>query len=211
MNVVARSFAPRCKQLEEVDGTRRESAGDKTQRGETRNCAGLRGFICPGCGRPAGNCMLEVESPQDAKVRLEWKGASSSELTQLIRAFSVKPLFRRFCGRRLPERLLAYIIEDATLIKVPAEKVTRIHVRFKAGKAERLTTLNPKSSAQQIQTRPEVVKLVDQLLDDYVYSEIADILNQRGSRPGASARPGRALHYQAGSVSHAHLRAPLAL
>jgi hypothetical protein len=138
MNVVARSFAPRCKQLEEVDGTRRESAGDKTQRGETRNCAGLRGVICPGCGRPAGNCMLEVESPQDAKVRLEWKGASSSELTQLIRAFSVKPLFRRFCGRRLPERLLAYIIEDATLIKVPAEKVTRIHVRFKAGRQRRL-------------------------------------------------------------------------
>ena len=53
------------------------------------------------------------------------------------------------------KRLLAYIIEDATLIKVPAEKVTRIHVRFKGGKTETLTTLNPKSSAQQIQTRPE--------------------------------------------------------
>lgn len=89
------------------------------------------------------------------------------------------------------KRLLAYIIEDVTLIKVPAEKVTRIHVRFKGGKTETLTTLNPKSSAQQIQTRPEVVKLVDQLLDDHVYSEIADILNQRGFRPGASARPGR--------------------
>ena len=35
----------------------------------------------------AGNCVLEVESPQGAKLRLEWKGASSSELTQLIRAF----------------------------------------------------------------------------------------------------------------------------
>jgi hypothetical protein len=34
-----------------------------------------------------GNCVLEVESPQGAKLRLEWKGASSGELTQLIRAF----------------------------------------------------------------------------------------------------------------------------
>jgi len=36
------------------------------------------------------------------------------------------------------------------------------------------------------------VHLVDQLLDHHVYSEIAAILNERGLRPGASARPGRA-------------------
>jgi DNA invertase Pin-like site-specific DNA recombinase len=111
------------------------------------------------------------------------------------------------------KRLLAYIIEDATLIKITAEGVTKIHVRFKGGKAETLTVLNPKSSAQQIQTQPEVVKLVDQLLDDHVYSEIADILNERGFRPGGSARPGRGdeLYCQAGSVSHAYLWALLAL
>ena len=57
------------------------------------------------------------------------------------------------------KRLLAYIIEDATLIKIPAEVITKIHVRFKGGR---------------------------------VYSEIAAMLNQRGFRPGASARPGRA-------------------
>jgi DNA invertase Pin-like site-specific DNA recombinase len=89
------------------------------------------------------------------------------------------------------KRLLAYIIEDATLIKIPAEGITKVHIRFKGGKTETLTTLNPKSSAQQIQTQPQVVELVDQLLDDYVYSEIADILNDRGFRPGGSARPGR--------------------
>jgi DNA invertase Pin-like site-specific DNA recombinase len=89
------------------------------------------------------------------------------------------------------KRLLAYMIEDATLIKIPTERITRIHVRFKGGKTETLTTLNPKSSAQQIQTLPEVVELVDQLLDHHVYSEIADILNERGFRPGGSARPGR--------------------
>ncbi|MGH9772229.1 MAG: recombinase family protein [Candidatus Acidiferrales bacterium] len=89
------------------------------------------------------------------------------------------------------KRLLACIVEDATLIKVPAEKVTKIHLRFKGGKTETLIAPSPRSSAQQIRTQPEVVKLVDQLLDDHVYSEIAGILNKRGFHPGASARPGR--------------------
>lgn len=64
-------------------------------------------------------------------------------------------------------------------------------MRFKGGKTETLTTRNPKSSAQQIKTRPEVVDLVDQLLDQHIYSEIAARLNERGFRPGGSARPGR--------------------
>jgi hypothetical protein len=33
--------------------------------------------------------------------------------------------------------------------------------------------------------------LVDKLLDNHIYSEIADILNEQGLRPGGSARPGR--------------------
>jgi DNA invertase Pin-like site-specific DNA recombinase len=90
------------------------------------------------------------------------------------------------------KRLLAYIIEDVTLIKFPAEGTTKIHVRFTGGKTETLTTLNPKSSAQQVKTQPEVVELVDKLLDDHIYSEIAEVLNQRGIRPGGSARPGQA-------------------
>ena len=90
------------------------------------------------------------------------------------------------------KRLLAYIIEDATLIKIPGEGITKIQVRFKGGKTEMLTTRNPKSSAQQIRTMPEVVELVNQLLDHHTYSEIAAILNERGLRPGASARPGQA-------------------
>ena len=65
-------------------------------------------------------------------------------------------------------------------------------MRFKGGRSETLLTRNPKSSAQQIKTPPEIVGLVDELLDDHVYSEIAAMLNQRGFRPGAAARPGRA-------------------
>jgi DNA invertase Pin-like site-specific DNA recombinase len=89
------------------------------------------------------------------------------------------------------KRLLAYIIEDATLIKLPAERTTRIHVRFKGGRTETLTTVNPKSSAQQVKTPPQIVALVDALLNEHVYVEIAERLNEQGFRPGGSARSGR--------------------
>ena len=87
--------------------------------------------------------------------------------------------------------MLAYVIEDATLVKRPREGTTTIHVRFKGGQAETLTTLNPKSSAAKVKTPPHIVELVDRLLDDHIYGEIATILNERGLRPGGSARPGQ--------------------
>jgi len=90
------------------------------------------------------------------------------------------------------KRLLAYVIEDVTLIKMPDEGTTAIHVRFKGGKTETLTTQNLKSSAQQVKTQQEVIELVDKLLDDHISSEIADILNKKGIRPGGSARRGQA-------------------
>ena len=95
----------------------------------------------------------------------------------------------------LPNRerklLLAYIIEDVTLIKLPARRNDKDPCPLH-GRQETLTTLNPKSSAQQVKTQPKVVELVDKLLDDHIYSEIAEILNQKGIRPDDSARPGQA-------------------
>ena len=89
------------------------------------------------------------------------------------------------------KRLLAHIIEDVTLIKLPAEGVTKVHVRFKGGKIQTLTTLSPKSSSQQVKTQPGIVEAIDKLLDDHIYSEIAERLNQQGYRPGEAARRGR--------------------
>ena len=89
------------------------------------------------------------------------------------------------------KRLLACIIEDATLTKLPAEGITRVHLRFKGGKTETLTTPNPKPSGEQVKTEPRIIQLVDKLLDNHVYAEIADILNRQGLQPGGSARPGR--------------------
>lgn len=44
------------------------------------------------------------------------------------------------------KRLLAHFIEDVTL-QLPAEATTKLHVRFKRGKIQTLTTMSPKSSA----------------------------------------------------------------
>ena len=33
-------------------------------------------------------CMVEVDSPRGGKLRLEWKGVSASEVTELIRTFA---------------------------------------------------------------------------------------------------------------------------
>ncbi len=89
------------------------------------------------------------------------------------------------------KQLLAHIVEDVTLVKLPAKGTTKVHIRFKGGKTQTLTTISPKSSSQQITTQPGVVELVDRLLDDHVYSEIAELLNQQGYRPGEAGRRGR--------------------
>ena len=65
-------------------------------------------------------------------------------------------------------------------MKLPTEGITRIHVRFKGGRTETLTAANPKSSAQMVKTAPEVVAAIDELLDEHIYEEIAELLNARG-------------------------------
>jgi DNA invertase Pin-like site-specific DNA recombinase len=89
------------------------------------------------------------------------------------------------------KRMLAYVVEDATLVKLPRDGITRIHVRFRGGETATLTTSNPRASWQKVKTPLEIVALVDKLLDDHFYDEIAEILNARGLRPGGSAWPGR--------------------
>jgi hypothetical protein len=86
------------------------------------------------------------------------------------------------------KRLLAHIIEDVTLIKLPKRGTTKAHIRFKGGKTQTLVTMSPKSPSQQVKTNPDVIKLIDTLLDDHIFSEIAEILNDQGYRPGSVTR-----------------------
>jgi hypothetical protein len=60
----------------------------------------------------------------------------------------------------------------------------KLHVRFKGGAAKTLTLPLPLNSWQQRQTRPDVVKEIDHLLDHHTYAQIAAILNERGLRSG---------------------------
>lgn len=94
-------------------------------------------------------------------------------------------------NNRERKRMLAYLIEDATLLKCPEAGSTTIHVRFKGGRTETLTAPIPRSSAEQVKTKPKILTLVDRLLDDHTYAEIADLLNERSHQPGGSARRGR--------------------
>jgi excisionase family DNA binding protein len=89
------------------------------------------------------------------------------------------------------KRMLAYMVEDATLVKRPDDGTTMIHVRFRGGQTTTLTSVNPKASWEKVKTPAEIVELVDRLLDHHIYDEIAGALNARGLRPGGSAWPGR--------------------
>lgn len=89
------------------------------------------------------------------------------------------------------KRMLAYVIEDVTLMKLPADGTTKVHVRFRGGQTTTLTTVNPKASWALVKTPSEVIALVDKLLDDHIYAEIAEILNARGIAPGGAARSDR--------------------
>lgn len=89
------------------------------------------------------------------------------------------------------KRMLAYVVEDVTLAKQPADGTTKIHVRFRGGQTTTLTTVNPKASWEMVRTPATLVALVDRLLDNHVYEEIAEILVARGLHPGGASRPGR--------------------
>ena len=94
-------------------------------------------------------------------------------------------------SNRERKRMLAYVVEDATLVKVPSQGCTKVHIRFRGGETATLTTLTPRPSWAKVKTAPEIVELVDKLLDDHVYEKIAAILNERGLRPGGANWPGR--------------------
>jgi len=79
------------------------------------------------------------------------------------------------------KRMVRLLIEDVTLIK--NEKITA-HVRFKGGTTRTLILPKPLPAPLAIKTSSDLVSQVDQLLDKYTDSQIADELNRRGYRTG---------------------------
>jgi len=82
---------------------------------------------------------------------------------------------------REKKRMIRFLIEDVTMIR--KEDIT-LHVRFKGGAKKTLKLPLPLKGSQYNVTDPEIVELVDDLLSDHNYSEIATILNARGYKSG---------------------------
>ena len=79
------------------------------------------------------------------------------------------------------KRMVQLLIEDVTLIR--REQIT-LHIRFKGG-ATRTETLPPPQPAYKTwQTEPQIVALIDNLMNEHTPKEIAAILNGQGVRSG---------------------------
>ncbi len=74
------------------------------------------------------------------------------------------------------KRMVRLLVEDVTVLK--QEEVIAVHVRFKGGAQQSITV--PLSRGRR--STPELIALIDQLLDDYTDAEVAEQLNERGWR-----------------------------
>jgi hypothetical protein len=79
------------------------------------------------------------------------------------------------------KRIIRLLIEDVTILK--DTKLT-CHIRFKGGTCRTLNFPLPQPAWEQRRTPPEVVKAIDELLDDYPDFKIAGILAARGMKSG---------------------------
>jgi DNA invertase Pin-like site-specific DNA recombinase len=79
--------------------------------------------------------------------------------------------------QRERKRMVRLLIEDVTLLR---DKEITAHVRFKGGQTHTLTLPLPLRATELRRSPPELVKEIDQLLDDHSEGEIAAILNDKG-------------------------------
>ena len=91
------------------------------------------------------------------------------------------------------KRMLAHVVEDVTLVKVPAEGTTTDPCPLPRRANDDAHDREPEAVPRDGEDPAEVVALVDRLLDDHVY-EIAEILNEQGIRPGGAFGQGRPTH-----------------
>ena len=81
------------------------------------------------------------------------------------------------------KRLLRLLVTDVTLTRGD-DGATCCQVRFTGGQHHTLTLPRPLTATEQHTTSPATVELIDQLLDDHPFGEIATILNGRGITGG---------------------------
>ena len=112
------------------------------------------------------------------------KKAQQREVVKLAKDFP-----RLWKNPRTPvrekKRMIRFLIEDVTIIR--GENIT-LHVRFKGGAKKTLKLPPPLKSWKYNMTDPKIVEIVDELLTDHSYSEIATILDKRGYKSGQGHR-----------------------
>jgi hypothetical protein len=112
------------------------------------------------------------------------KKAQQEEVLKLAKDFP-----RLWKNPRTPvrekKRMIRFLIEDVTMIR--AEDIT-LHVRFKGGATKTLKLPLPLKGWEYNLTDPKIVEIVDELLSDHTYSEIATILDERGYKSGQGHR-----------------------
>jgi len=83
------------------------------------------------------------------------------------------------------KRIIRLIIEDVTLTKCGG---TQIDVRFRGGATHSFLLEKGLNGGELVKTASEVVQIIDQLLEDHTYKEIAAALNRKGLRSGNGKR-----------------------
>ena len=102
----------------------------------------------------------------DARARIR---ALAENFPQVWQDERIAPIERK--------RIVALLIEDVTLVK--ADRIA-IHVRFRGGRTTSLEIDKPKPIALIRKTLPEVVKKVDELLENCTDRQVAETLNELG-------------------------------
>lgn len=77
------------------------------------------------------------------------------------------------------KRMLALLIEDVTLV---AGSSIAVHVRWRGGRTQSLCVDKPRPIAQIRKTPPDVVKLIEELLETSTDTQVAARLNELGHR-----------------------------
>lgn len=84
-------------------------------------------------------------------------------------------------SNRERKQMVRLLIEDVTLVK---SQEVKIHVRFKGGATRTLSVPRAKPPWELNKIKPEIVDLIDEMLDRHNPAEIAAILNKQGFKSG---------------------------
>jgi DNA invertase Pin-like site-specific DNA recombinase len=125
----------------------------------------------------------------EAQEAFEWQRAQDRKLLDDQQRAAILSLATNFpqlwhdpsTPDRERKRMVRLLLEDVTLIR---EDYLTLHIRFKGGAHRTVQLPLPLRSWEQRQTRREVVAVIDRLLDQYTYPEIAARLNKQGLQSG---------------------------